>query len=76
MFKIDECGYLEDKATIPVMMLNSLRGWHQKFIFVRGGDLEFLPTYKEKVKTDKLPTQRLGEVAPAKIYDFCGALRQ
>lgn len=76
VFRIKDCGFLADKLTAPVMMLNSLRGWHQEFIFIRGGDLEFMPLYKEKIKTDNFPVRRLGCGALAKVHDLCGALGQ
>lgn len=71
---MDECGFSSENTDMPVIMLNSLRGWHQEFIFIRGGDLEFMPVYKDKIKTGKFSVQRLKEGALAKVYDFCGAL--
>ncbi|KAL8115645.1 hypothetical protein AgCh_022230 [Apium graveolens] len=59
---------------LPVSMLTSLKGWHQEFIFVRGGDLEFMPLYKLEIKTDRFPVQRLGQAALVMVYAFCGAL--
>lgn len=37
VFRMDEYGFPEDKPTVPVFMLNLLRGLHQEFIFIRGG---------------------------------------
>lgn len=76
MFRMDECGFPADKPTIPVTMLNSLRGWHQEFIFIRDGDLEFMPFYKDKIQIGKFPVQKLGGGALIKVYDFCGAIGQ
>ncbi|XP_074325211.1 uncharacterized protein LOC141662057 [Apium graveolens] len=74
MFRIEDCGYPSDKMVLPVSMLTSLKGWHREFIFVRGGDLEFMPLHKLEIKTDRFPVQRLGQAALAMVYAFCGAL--
>ncbi|KAL8091504.1 hypothetical protein AgCh_033937 [Apium graveolens] len=73
-FNINGCGFPADAKSAPVFMLNSLRGWHQEFIFVRGGDLEFIPVYKTALKNNRFPTEKLGGDALKKIYDFVVAL--
>ncbi|KAL8113234.1 hypothetical protein AgCh_020526 [Apium graveolens] len=73
-FNIDGCGFPADAKSAPIFMLNSLRGWHQEFIFVWGGDLEFMPVYKTALKNNRFPTERLSGDALAKIYDFVVAL--
>ncbi|KAL8117015.1 hypothetical protein AgCh_023266 [Apium graveolens] len=74
IFRIEDCGYPSDKMVLPVSMLTSLKGWHREFIFVRGGDLEFMPLHKLEIKTDRFPDQWLGQAALAMVYAFCGAL--
>lgn len=70
-FKKDECGF-PPKATIPVVMQNSLRGWNQEFIFFRGGDLEFMLLYSDSLKKENFSVQKVGCETLTKIYDFCG----
>ncbi|KAL8114197.1 hypothetical protein AgCh_021163 [Apium graveolens] len=61
---------------LPVIMMNSLKGWQGEFIFLRVGDLEFMPQYKRELKTDKILVQQLGEGALTMVYDFYGAETQ
>ncbi|KAL8156505.1 hypothetical protein AgCh_001560 [Apium graveolens] len=56
-FNIYGCGFPPDAKKAPVFMLNSLRGWHQEFIFVRGWDLEFMPMYKTALKNNRFPSE-------------------
>lgn len=55
-------------------MLNSLRGWHQEFIFVRGGNLKFMPLFKYRLKIKKIHVQKLGGDAFAKVLTSVGYL--
>lgn len=73
LFRKEKCGFPPD-ASIPLAILNSLRGWHQEFIFILGGGLQFLPLYKNKLRKEHFSVQTLGGDALTKLYGFCGAL--
>lgn len=56
-----------------VLMPNSLIGWHQEFIFILGGDVEYTPIFRTET-IESFSVFKLGGDALAKVIDFCGGL--
>lgn len=57
----------------PVVHQNSLKGWHQEFIFIRGGDLEDIPIFSLEAM-EQFPVDVFQGDALVKVSEFCGGL--
>lgn len=55
-------------------MPNLLKGWHQEFIFVRGGDVEYMRVFRTEAIESFFIFKLRGD-ALAKVVKFCSRLR-
>ena len=58
----------------PVVNLTSLKGWDQKFIFIRVGELAFTPIFSKSAIVKSLEFPALEGVALEKVQNFLGGL--
>ena len=58
----------------PVVNLTSLKGWHQEFIFIKGGDLAFTPIFSKTITIRSPEVPVLEGPALTKVQNFCKGL--
>lgn len=71
-FRDSAIGYHPGMAR-PVVHQNSLKGWHQEFIIVKRGELEYMPILRLEA-TEHFAVDALSEDAMVKVTEFCGGL--
>ena len=61
-------------STKPVVNLTSLKGWHQEFIFIKGGDLAFTPIFSKTISIRSPEVPALEGPALMRVQNFCKGL--
>lgn len=72
-FRGKACGY-PSSASKPLVMLPTLKGWNGEFVFLRGVDIRFMPTFKEEPLAMNFEVFDLQDAAMDRVHAFCQGL--